>query len=251
VKPLSPVPALAALFLPLAALGQDSKPDLSTFAEQAAKQKSIEIWTPAFDLAGVNLRYDLGGWGVGDPGKPEPLDLVLRQVLRVAAIRGDTSEVAKKYLAPDLGKVEGVIREMVADLESAGANKKVALDRLGKKESEIDDIFVAGLERAAKALDKKEVTADRPAKEYRVDLATDPDGGTIECMPAGRWELYRFLRDQGRKVAEPDWTPMVRTTQVPLVGKYQFRVTWPTGARFEGVVEVRGKDPLRFKQPTK
>lgn len=235
----------------LTADGQDAKLDLRQFAERAIKDKTVEVWKPSYDTTGVNLRYDLGGWAVADPGKPEPIDLVLKEVLQVAVIRGDNADISKKWLAPALDRVEDVIGQMVADLVREDLDKKALLKSLTKKSDRIIEIYDAQLERAAKALGKKEVVADRPAKEYEVNLVTDPPGGTITYMPAGRWELYTFLSEKMKKkgVPEPEWTAVVQTEAIPLVGQYRFRVTWTTGKPFEGTVEIKRKGQIRFKQP--
>ncbi len=230
------------------AFSQVTKDDLRQFAERAIKDKTIEVQAPSFNTSGVNLAYALGGWSLADPGNPEPIDFVLRQVIRTAVIRKDDARISKKWLVPALERVDDVIVQMLADLQRKDLKKSELIDLLTKKTEQIDEIYGEQLDRAAKALDKKEVTAERFAKEYQVTFVTDPGGGSIKCMPAGRWELYKFLLAKGIVLPEPEWVALVQAKGVTLVGKYRFRVTWASGDPFDEIVEIKSDGELRFKQ---
>jgi hypothetical protein len=225
--------------------------DIKEYVAKAIKDDDVKLRPPSFDTDGVNLQYDLGGVVVADPVKTNPIDLVLEQQFRVAAIQSDKNEISKKWLAPKLGEVEKIITRMVEDLEIKEIGKDQLLRNVKKNGEKIAQIYGDALDEAARQLGKKEATSKRPAKVYYVNLSTTPENGAIKCMPAGRWDIYQFLtRVKKLNVPEPEWTAIVQSKNIPLVGKYRFRVTWSNGGKqFDDIVEVTSNEPLTFRQP--
>jgi hypothetical protein len=237
----------------------DRKTALRQFAQRTINEKTVNVLTPTYDTSGVYMKYDLGGWAVTYVDKGQPFDQVLGEVLQVAVIRSDTSPISKKWLVPALDRVEDIIEQMIADLQQPGMDKTKLSRSLKSKSDQILSIYKQQMKLAAKALGKREFVADPNApgredmpeagKQYKVSFVTEPLGGAIKYLPAGRWELYKFLSKDRKDVAEPEWIALVQTNAIQLGGKYRFRVNWPAGKPFEGTVEINKNDTLRFPQP--
>jgi hypothetical protein len=233
------------------ALGQVSQTELRAYTEYASRRGEVTLPRPQIDWDRDPIIYFFESTIPRHAADPaiDPLGIPLNAQFTVTAIRTyrNTAE-QKRFWGPVLDRVEREIASMLSVIGSGELKDQRLREELERAEMRIARIYQEQLDRLAKE-HGKQGAGKLPRMEYHVvDLFTDPGGGVIEYMPAGRWSLYLFMTQQRnrRDFPRPNWTTIRQTEGVQLGGKNWFRIRWPDGREHKELVQITDDQRITF-----
>jgi len=227
---------------------QTSQADLRAYTEYAARSGRVVLPRPRIDWDRDPIRYAFDDTIRVDV-KTDPLDLPVNAQFTVTAIRTyrDTP-TQRRFWTPVLGRVENEISGMLSLINDktveGEALRKQLLDRAGR----IAEIYREELTRLARENGKSGVATERRVSFHFVNLFTDPAGGVIRYMPAGRWSLYLFMTTERNRsdYPRPEWITIRQTEEVELSGKNWFWIKWSDELEHIELVRITGNQPITF-----
>ncbi len=231
---------------------QTTQADLRAYTEYAARTGKVSLPRPRLDWDRDPLVYvfdDTIPVDLLDAERTTVLDAPLNAQFTVTAIRTyrDTPR-QRQFWTPVLGRVEAEITEMLNVINEGEVKGNELRELLQEKSNDIAEIYSKELDRLAKANGKRGAVTEYRIAFHFVDLATNPVGGTISYMPAGRWNLYLFMTQRRNRpdYPKPNWITIRQTEDVPLAGKNWFSIKWPNGANHKELVRIANDRPITF-----
>jgi hypothetical protein len=176
------------------------------------------------------------------------MDVPLSEQLIVAAIRKYRNTPQQRtFWQPVLARIESEIADMLS-LINKEIGRAELRDALGEKADRIREIYQTELSRLARQYRKSGAEPLAQLEFHAVDLFTSPRGGEISYMPAGRWELYLFMRDERNhsNYRKPDWIT-IEQMPVRLGGKNWFRIRWANNVEKKELVNITSSKSITFR----
>lgn len=244
---------------PVRGFAQITQKDLRDFSEYAIRHKIVEITPPKLDWSGESLRYSLGGIdprregftsledfsesGETDEDSASASFIPLQNQFTITAIRQSrNTPTQRKFWTPVLGRAEAQVSKMLRLIREGRLEGSDLEQKLWDQEGQITEMYHEELDRLAKEYGKDGALQETMMKAVpAIQLRTDPAGGDIFVMPAGRWSLYLFLRDVKKRpnLQNPQWDPVTPNEDVSMPGKAWIKATWPGGAEYKKSVRVK------------
>jgi hypothetical protein len=179
----------------------------------------------------------------------DPYQIALHEQLVVLAIRRTRSTTKqRRFWEPVLERVEARIARMIEiGNASEGALNQDQQGQMLDEMDKIHDIYYTELNRVAKENGKQGAEPQAMHRPYFVTLLTDPPGGTIQRIAAGRWSMYQFMTKRGRQIVRPAWERLMAGENM-LFGKNWFMVEWPDGRiRKSELIRLRDDQRIVFR----
>lgn len=206
---------------------------LREYSREQLKAKAVTVPAPRIveEPDGLYFVFD-GPNGLIDGNDP-PLTVILEEQLRATSYSMAKTSVPADQWKKMLTATERIIDSMVADY-NAGPDPETLARNIADKSTEIHLIHRQAMSDYAKSKGKRLM----PYAENRrifVEVSSDPKGATIHYLPAGHWDLYRFMTETKKLADYPklEWISIRQDGPMNFAadGVYYFHVKWATAEK--------------------
>jgi hypothetical protein len=232
-----------------------------TAREFVATDSSV-LERPSFTVNGSTRRldYTLGrirpdrSLGLDDS---DPYSPIFEAQIRIEALRRSyaASRAGDSIVRVPLERADSLVYRMITDVlaaqsDTGGVPTTLPL-RLQQRGDSVDAEFSAiatGIREyaAGQGLNARRVGDRYPASAtFSVRVSSNPQGGTIALL---EYLQYRKLTMLGQNPDLLPWRTVAQQKQ-DLVGRYMYRIQWPTGTRQEGQIQVRNNSDITLPTP--
>lgn len=222
---------------------------LKEFVEKKVENGLIVLTEPVLYTKDKVLYYNLGGWENAAMDH-DPYSIPLKAQCRLEVIpHHPILMLSIKKWFPIRTAIEEVIDKMLADITSGIYNSKEIYPRLHDYNNRVDALFDKYIHIVAKdnGLLQPTFVPPPPPQMTRIDLHTNPQGGSIRYFTAGNWSLYQLRQKTEKNPRMPEPKKIEELEEIPSGSTYQFFVSWPNGDAYEGIKTITDKTMITFQ----